>query len=148
MFILCQMAMLFLLSQWEWLWKSVCFIKFHHFYRELNNISTVDKPSQTHWLEMQFSTLKFSVIKLLVKIIKFNELIPSQISQNLTTVASLCNTLVTVPVQSSYDQFPQLFSVTKNMAIWQRITNVARQYHFWTQHFSINKYNSVNFFLN
>ena len=70
-----------------------------------------DKPSQTHWLEMQFSTLKFFDIKLLVKIMKFNELIPSQISQNLTTVASLCNTLVTVPVQSSYDQFPQLFSL-------------------------------------
>ena len=107
--ILCQMAMLW---QWEWLCKSIWFIKFHHFYRELNNISTVDKPSQTHWLEMQFSMLKFSVIKLLVKIIKFNELIPSQISQNLTTVASLCNTLVTVPVQSSYDQFPQLFSLS------------------------------------
>ena len=40
-------------------------------------------PSQTHWLEMQFSTVKFSVIKLLVKIMKFNELIPSQISKTL-----------------------------------------------------------------
>ena len=89
-----------------------------------------DKPSQTHWLEMQFSTLKFFDIKLLVKIMKFNELIPSQISQNLTTVVSLCNTLVTIPVQSSYDQLAIILTVTKNMAIWQWITNVARQYHF------------------
>jgi hypothetical protein len=61
---------------------------------------------------------------------KFNELIPSQISQNLTTVVSLCNTLVTIPVQSSYDQLAIILTVTKNMAIWQWITNVARQYHF------------------
>jgi hypothetical protein len=60
-------------------------------------------PSQTHWLEMQFSTVQFSVIKLPVKIIKFNEFTTNRTDFH---YHSHCHN-------------------NNNMPIWQRITNVA-----------------------